>query len=184
MIFACQACCFVLYEPIANVRVSDGRHVVKTDENGADTLPGDSKSRFVAVTTPSGCWTEDYMISLCRSAVRKYFFASFSNCFSHRKSMRNRKSPRGLSASNLMISENITENNNRTKSHTGKPGIHFLYDQTDRPRQNPFFPDCKRIARFNNISPPQYAACLSCSSRQSPQASLCPSSGIRSGRPP
>ena len=37
-------------EPIANVSVSDGRNVVKTDENGAYTLPGYSKSRFVTVT--------------------------------------------------------------------------------------------------------------------------------------
>ena len=39
-------------EPIANVSVSDGRNVVKTDENGAYTLPGYSKSRFVTVTRP------------------------------------------------------------------------------------------------------------------------------------
>ena len=53
-------------EPIANVSVSDGRNVVKTDENGAYTLPGYSKSRFVTVTTPAGYWTENYYIPVTK----------------------------------------------------------------------------------------------------------------------
>lgn len=57
-------------EPIANVSVSDGRNVVKTDENGAYTLPGYSKSRFVTVTTPAGYWTENYYIPVTNAHVR------------------------------------------------------------------------------------------------------------------
>lgn len=53
-------------EPIANVSVSDGRNVVKTDENGAYTLPGYLKSRFVTVTTPAGYWTEDFYIPVTK----------------------------------------------------------------------------------------------------------------------
>ena len=53
-------------EPIANLSVSDGRNVVKTDENGAYTLPGYSKSRFVTVTTPAGYWTENYYIPVTK----------------------------------------------------------------------------------------------------------------------
>lgn len=56
-------------EPIANVSVSDGRNVVKTDENGAYTLPGYSKSRFVTVTTPAGYWTENYYIPVGKPMI-------------------------------------------------------------------------------------------------------------------
>lgn len=46
--------------PIANVSVTDGRNVVKTDENGKFKLGGWHKARFVTVTIPSGYWTEEY----------------------------------------------------------------------------------------------------------------------------
>lgn len=52
--------------PIANVSVTDGRNVAKTDENGAYSLPGYSKSRFVTVTTPSGYWAENYYIPVTK----------------------------------------------------------------------------------------------------------------------
>lgn len=48
--------------PLAGVMVSDGRNVVKTDENGAFYLEGYHKSRFVTVTTPSGYNTDDFYI--------------------------------------------------------------------------------------------------------------------------
>ena len=47
-------------EPIAGVSVTNGRDVVKTDENGFYKLDGWLKDRFVTVTIPSGYWTEDF----------------------------------------------------------------------------------------------------------------------------
>lgn len=47
-------------EPIAGVSVTNGRDVVKTDENGFYELDGWLKDRFVTVTIPSGYWTEDF----------------------------------------------------------------------------------------------------------------------------
>ena len=39
---------------LPQVMVSDGLHVVKTDENGHFTLPGHERARFITVTTPAG----------------------------------------------------------------------------------------------------------------------------------
>ncbi len=47
-------------EPIEGVSVTNGRDVVKTDENGFFKLDGWLKDAFVSVTIPSGYWTEDY----------------------------------------------------------------------------------------------------------------------------
>lgn len=49
-------------EPLKGVSVTDGRNVVKTDDNGTFTLKGYNKSRFVTVTTPAGYTTDDYYI--------------------------------------------------------------------------------------------------------------------------
>lgn len=49
-------------EPVEGVSVTDGRNVVKTDENGEFTLQGWRKTRFITVTVPEGYWTEDYYI--------------------------------------------------------------------------------------------------------------------------
>lgn len=48
--------------PLSGVCVTDGRNVVKTDDNGKFTLKGYRKTRFITVTTPSGYTTEDYYI--------------------------------------------------------------------------------------------------------------------------
>lgn len=48
--------------PIANVCVTDGRNVVKTDENGEFKLSGWRKSHFVTVTVPSGYQTDNFYI--------------------------------------------------------------------------------------------------------------------------
>lgn len=48
--------------PMQNVSVSDGRNVVKTDENGAFSLKGYRKTRFITVTAPAGYTTEQYYI--------------------------------------------------------------------------------------------------------------------------
>ncbi|MGN1421307.1 MAG: PQQ-binding-like beta-propeller repeat protein [Eubacterium sp.] len=48
--------------PIANVCVTDGRNVVKTDENGQFKLKGWRKSHFVTVTVPSGYQTDNFYI--------------------------------------------------------------------------------------------------------------------------
>lgn len=59
--------------PVAGVSVSDGRHVVKTDETGAFTLKGWRKTRFITVTVPAGYTTETYYIRTDKS-VASYDF--------------------------------------------------------------------------------------------------------------
>lgn len=49
-------------DPIANVCVTDGMNVVKTNGNGEFQLNGWRKSHFVTVTVPSGYQTDDYYI--------------------------------------------------------------------------------------------------------------------------
>lgn len=61
-------------EPISNVSVSDGRHVVKTDENGSFTLKGYRKTHFITVTAPAGYWTENYYIAADKSKADGYNF--------------------------------------------------------------------------------------------------------------
>lgn len=53
-------------QPIRNVSVSDGRNVVKTDEQGKFTLKGYRKSRFIMVTVPSGYRSEAYYIPISK----------------------------------------------------------------------------------------------------------------------
>ena len=60
--------------PIANVSVSDGRNVVKTDENGKFFLKGYKKTRFITVTAPAGYWTEGYYISADKEKADGYDF--------------------------------------------------------------------------------------------------------------
>ena len=52
-------------EGLADVSVSDGRNVVKTDENGNFELPGYRKTRFITVTAPSAAILSG-TISHCR----------------------------------------------------------------------------------------------------------------------
>lgn len=59
--------------PLANVSVSDGRNVVKTDADGNFSLPGYRKTRFITVTTPAGYETEQYYISASRDTARYDF---------------------------------------------------------------------------------------------------------------
>ena len=61
-------------EPLENVSVSDGRHVVKTDENGKFKLKGYRKTRFITVTTPAGYTTENYYISADKHKKTGYDF--------------------------------------------------------------------------------------------------------------
>ena len=49
-------------KPLSNVCVTDGRNVVKTDENGRFELNGWRKSHFVTVTVPSGYQTDNFYI--------------------------------------------------------------------------------------------------------------------------
>ena len=51
-------------KPLEGVAVTNGRDVVKTDENGYYSLDGWLKDRFVTVTIPSGYWTEDFYIDV------------------------------------------------------------------------------------------------------------------------
>lgn len=48
--------------PLANVSVTDGMSVVKTDESGNFELKGWRKSHFITVTVPSGYATDDFYI--------------------------------------------------------------------------------------------------------------------------
>lgn len=48
--------------PVAGVSVTDGKHVVKTDENGAFTLKGFRKTHFITVTAPAGYTAKAYYI--------------------------------------------------------------------------------------------------------------------------
>lgn len=60
--------------PLANVSVSDGRNVVKTNENGEFSLKGYRKTRFITVTVPAGYTTENYYISADKSKADGYDF--------------------------------------------------------------------------------------------------------------
>lgn len=48
--------------PLKNISVTDGRNVVKTDDNGRFQLEGYSHTHFITVTTPAGYTTEEYYI--------------------------------------------------------------------------------------------------------------------------
>lgn len=52
--------------PVANVSVTDGRNVVKTDGSGNFKLKGWLKSHFVTVTVPSGYTAENFYIPVDR----------------------------------------------------------------------------------------------------------------------
>lgn len=74
--------------PVANVSVTDGRHVVKTDENGEFKLSGWVKSHFVTITVPSGYKSEEFYKAVDRK-IKSYDFtlekseltASENHCF-------------------------------------------------------------------------------------------------------
>ena len=55
--------------PLANVSVTNGRDVVKTDGNGRYVLDGWLKERFVTITIPSGYWTEKYYVDTKKKDV-------------------------------------------------------------------------------------------------------------------
>lgn len=59
--------------PLANVSVTDGRNVVKTDSLGKFKLKGWHKAKFVVVTNPTGYWTENYYISINKD-IKSYEF--------------------------------------------------------------------------------------------------------------
>ena len=61
-------------KPMSGVSVSDGRNVVKTDENGAFKLKGYRKTRFITVTVPAGYTTENYYISAQKDKSEGYDF--------------------------------------------------------------------------------------------------------------
>ena len=50
--------------PMAGVSVTNGKDVIKTDEDGHYVMDGWLKDRFVTVTIPTGYWTEDYYIEV------------------------------------------------------------------------------------------------------------------------
>ena len=64
---------------LAGVSVSDGRNVVKTDENGNFALPGYRKTRFITVTAPAGYETENYYIPVSRETERYDFTLQVSD---------------------------------------------------------------------------------------------------------
>lgn len=62
--------------PVANVSVSDGRYVVKTDEDGNFKLNGYRKTRFIYITTPSGYVCSEYYLPVSDSATSYDFTLS------------------------------------------------------------------------------------------------------------
>lgn len=50
--------------PVADVCITDGRHVTKTDKNGKFELKGWHKSHFIALTVPSGYQTEQFYLPI------------------------------------------------------------------------------------------------------------------------
>lgn len=54
--------------PVKNVSVTDGRNVVKTDENGSFILKGWRKTDFITVTVPSGYATDEFYIPVSKNA--------------------------------------------------------------------------------------------------------------------
>ncbi len=61
-------------EPLSNICVTDGRNVVKTDENGAFEISLWRKAHFITVTVPAGYSTEKYYIKIDKS-VDSYDFS-------------------------------------------------------------------------------------------------------------
>lgn len=53
--------------PMADISVTDGRNVVKTNANGEFELRGYRKTRFITVTTPSGYYSNDFYIKTEKS---------------------------------------------------------------------------------------------------------------------
>ncbi len=60
--------------PLENVSVSDGRNVVKTDQNGNFVLKGYRKTHFITVTAPAGYQTENYYIKADKTKADGYDF--------------------------------------------------------------------------------------------------------------
>lgn len=67
------------HTPISNVSVSDGRNVVKTDENGQFQLSGYSKTRFITMTSPSGYMTDQFYIDINQNLSSYDFTLEKSN---------------------------------------------------------------------------------------------------------
>ena len=61
-------------KPLAGIAVTNGRDVVKTDENGAFKLDGWMKQRFITLTIPSGYWTENYYIEIGKESKGYDFY--------------------------------------------------------------------------------------------------------------
>lgn len=61
-------------KPISGVSVSDGRNVVKTDENGEFYLTGYRKTSFITVTVPAGFECSDFYIPASRKTKTGYNF--------------------------------------------------------------------------------------------------------------
>lgn len=60
-------------QPMANIVVSDGRNVVKTDANGEFALKGWVKTEFISMTVPSGYSTDEFYIP-AKLGVKEYDF--------------------------------------------------------------------------------------------------------------
>ncbi len=60
--------------PVADVSVTDGIHVVKTDENGEYKLTGYSKTAFITVTTPAGYDCEEFYLIAHKDKQKGYDF--------------------------------------------------------------------------------------------------------------
>ncbi len=64
--------------PFPHVSVTDGQNVVKTDKNGAFSLPGYAKTRFITITTPAGYRVDSHYIPV-QASQKTYDFILTKN---------------------------------------------------------------------------------------------------------
>lgn len=110
--------------PVANVSVTDGRHVVKTDENGEFKLSGWVKSHFITITVPSGYKSEEFYKSVSRKTdsydftlEKSELTASKNHCFLQISDTEIGKDGTGEWLENLKAL--VKENNPAFLIHTG-----------------------------------------------------------------
>lgn len=110
--------------PVANVLVTDGRHVVKTDENGEFKLSGWVKSHFITITVPSGYKSEEFYKSVSRKTdsydftlEKSELTASKNHCFLQISDTEIGKDGTGEWLENLKAL--VKENNPAFLIHTG-----------------------------------------------------------------
>ena len=86
---------------LANISVTDGLNVVKTDKSGFFSLPGHEKERFVYITSPSGYDTNNNYYRKIEEKNSCYYFGVYP----HKGSLKKDGSHRFIHISDTEISE-------------------------------------------------------------------------------